>query len=270
MAITAANKMRAARRCDISYWGQHVQTIRFDHRDERTVAANWQAGADLMSAAAQHGKCPHGDNRILFTRVPKAGVVRFLRTYSVNATHRELSREMLLGFVETAGEALDYWNVGVFQPGDGDLSQEQLGRVGSVRLVRRSRLKDPPADLADIKALMSRSDVLFDCVERPTFHEDSPSWERLKEARAAAVGDVPLLLLYAIDRASPAKKDSKTRIALDAVGDLLGFGIVFPGPAEEAGEYISVELSAPSADEPDEPDVTEEEERQLLEVSQQN
>lgn len=270
MAITAANKMRAARPCDISYWGQHVQTIRFDHRDERIVAANWQAGADLVSAALQQGRRRDDEGKLLFTRVPKASVVRFLRTYVVNASHRELSREALLGFVESTGTGLEYWNVGVFQPGGGDLSSEPLGRVGKVRLVRRSKLKDPPEDLADIKALMSRSDVLFDCEEKPEISEDNPSWSRLKEVRAAAVGDTPLLLLYAIDHASPAKPGSRTRAGLDAVGDLLGFGLVFPGPAEGAGTYYSVVLSQPSADEADELDVTEEEERELLVSSSAN
>ncbi len=263
MAITAASKMRAARPCDISYLGQHVQTIRFDHRDTDVVSANWQAGADLISAAQQHGQRSEDSSKILFKRVPKAGVVRFLRTYKVNATHRELSRETLLGFVEADGADLDYWNIGVFQPDRGPWSAESLGRVGKVRLVARSKLKDPPADLADIKALMSRSDILFDCVPRPKLPDEAPSWDTLKDVRRTVVGAVPLLLLYAIDRASQPRAGSETRIALDAAGDLLGFGIVFPGPQEGAGTYYSVVLSQPAADEPDARDVTDEEEREL-------
>jgi hypothetical protein len=263
MAITGANKMRAARPCDISYWGQHVQTIRFDHQDKHVVTANWQSGADLVSMAQQHGTVSADPSKVLFTRVPKAGVIRFLRNFIVNATHRELSRETLLGFVEAAGTALDYWNVGVFQPENAPLSAEPLGRIGHVRLVTRSKLKDPPANLADIKALMSRSDILFDCVPRPELNNQVLSWDKLKETRSAVVGEVPLLLLYAIDRASQCQAGSKTRIALDATGDLLAFGIVFPGAREGAGTYYSVVLKQPAADEQEERDVTEEEEREL-------
>ena len=44
MAITAAGKMRAARRCAVSYWGTHRQTFRFDHDDEKNVARELDGG----------------------------------------------------------------------------------------------------------------------------------------------------------------------------------------------------------------------------------
>ena len=51
MAITAANRMRAARRCAVSYWGTHRQTFRFDHRDEALLRGNWAAASELVSRA---------------------------------------------------------------------------------------------------------------------------------------------------------------------------------------------------------------------------
>ena len=37
-----------------------------------------------------------------------------------------------------------------------------------------------------------------------------------------------------------------TRVALDAVGDLIGIGLVFPGSPDRAGGYYSVELDVPT------------------------
>ena len=51
MAITAANRMRAARRCAVSYWGTHRQTFRFGHREEELLRNNWAAAAELVSRA---------------------------------------------------------------------------------------------------------------------------------------------------------------------------------------------------------------------------
>ena len=61
--------------------------------------------------------------------------------------------------------------------------------------------------------------------------------------------EMPLLLLYPIDRHSPPQRDSETRVALDAVRDVMGYGIVFPGLVTEGGNYVSVELQPLSADE---------------------
>ena len=69
-------------------------------------------------------------------------------------------------------------------------------------------------------------------------------WEELKAARLDAIGQVPLLLLYAIDRESRPQRESNVRVPLDAVDDVLGYGIVFPGSVTEGGSFVSVESPA--------------------------
>ena len=69
------------------------------------------------------------------------------------------------------------------------------------------------------------------------------------EAIEHKIGAVPLLVLYAIDRNSRPQRPSRRRTSLDAVGDILGFGIVFPGSDAGAGGYVRVNLEAPSGDE---------------------
>jgi hypothetical protein len=111
--------------------------------------------------------------------------------------------------------------------------------------VNRARLKDTNG-IADIKALMSRRDVVFDCANALG---GNGSWEELKAARLNAVGQVPLLLLYPIARDSRPERESKARVPLDAVHDVLGIGIVFPGSVTEGGNFVSVELQPLSAEE---------------------
>ncbi|MFT8807199.1 Z1 domain-containing protein [Gluconobacter oxydans] len=246
MAITAASKMRAAILTDVSYAGKHVQTIRFDHHDPRIVQANWTAAAHLMTQATDLGLRSPDDSTILFKGVPGRLIVQFLRAFSVQTSHRELSAEFLLGYLDASGDSQKAWNVGVVEPRAGTTSSEPLGGLGMVRLSTRSRL-NRPEDFADIKALMSIRDVLFDCGEAGDAVPKS-DWSTLKAARVAILGPVPLLLLYPIDKASQPRPGSTERSSLDAVGNLVGFGIVFPGAAEGAGGYYSVRLEPPSAD----------------------
>ena len=246
MAITGSNKMRAARRCAVSFWGTHKQTIRFTHKDEARLIGNWRAGAELVNRAEESGLRDRGHRSTLWRRVPKSLIQEFFATYETYKTHptHDLAPQILMPFLETEDQRLDYWNVGIVEPTRRRHSAAPLGTVGPVALNIRSRLKGG-GDAANIKALMSRVDITFDCA---TGGDPQDSWDEQKRRRSEVVGEVPLLLLYAIDKDS-APNTEGVRKRLGAVTDVLGFGIVFPGDKTEGGRYVSVELLALSADE---------------------
>jgi hypothetical protein len=141
-----------------------------------------------------------------------------------------------------------------------------LGDLGAVRTVVRARLADGKIDMADIKALMSARDTLYDC-KGQVEAKKGDGWNELKARREAAIGATPLLLLYAIERESPPRKKNGLRVPLDACRDLLGYGIVFPGGGENAGSYYSVTLDDISADDLDEIESTELEQAEAAGVS---
>ncbi len=249
MAITAASKMRHARVCDISYSGKHLQTIRFARKNPEIIRRNWSAASELISGAEQLGTRDHNFERLLYRRVPVSLIRRFLASYQVHKSHRELSTDLLLKYIDDQPAELGFWNVGLYQPkGDAD-SAEPLGIAGKVKLTNRAMIKDQDDGVADIKALMSKRDVLFDCGAAPPAEWQDRDWSGFKSWRQIQQDGVPLLLLYAIDRNSEPKRESKYRTSLNASGDLLGFGMVFPGSEEGAGGYVSVQLEAPSGDE---------------------
>ena len=245
MAITAASRMRAARTCAVSYWGTHRQTFRFNHREGELLRRNWTVAAELISRVEKLGlRDMNAEGRKLWRKVPLASIQRFFEAYSVHATHADLASRMLLAFLAQRDSRLNSWNVGIVETGRGPVSAEPLGAAGRVRMVNRARLTGSDS-YADIKALMSKRDVLFDCME------DAPTgtgWDALKAARTQAIGEVPLLLLYPIDRASRPKRESKVRGTLDAAFDIIGYGIVFPGSVAEGGNFVSVQLKLFSAE----------------------
>ena len=251
MAITAANRMRAAHQCAVSYWGTHRQTFHIDHRDEELLRRNWAVSSELVSRADALGlrdKQAEARGTKLWREVPKSSIRRFFETFAAHETHADLASGVLIRFLDQDDRRLDVWNVGIVEAGRGPISSEPLGSALTVRMVSRARLRDNDS-FADIKALMSKRDVLFDC------NKQSPArarWDDLKAIRIAAVGQVPLLLLYPIDRTSKPKREGNVRTALDAVFDVLGYGIVFPGSVTEGGNFVSLELKPLSADEIDE------------------
>lgn len=251
MAITSATKMRHAHRTSISFDGRHVQTIRFEHRDADTVVGNWKAAARLVSGITKY-RAP-GTDALLFTGVSYSAIWTFLGDYRISNAHMDLKEEMLRGYLEAAHERLPAWNVGIITAEDGPLSDQPLGPLGPVKTVRRAQLINAGAGFADIKALMSKRDILIDAADMS--FTPGEKWEHLKLRRPR----VPLLLLYPINKVSEPRPGSKTRTRLDAVGDLIGIGIVFPGQEDKSGNYYSVQLDAISAEDIDteETEVTE-------------
>lgn len=243
LAITSKAKMRHAYRTSISFEGKHVQTIRFDHRKDRVVSDNWEAASQLTNDAKAEGK--YDNRRALFTEVPLAAIRRFLRDFHICEHHMDLRQDMLLDYLDKAGDGLALWNVAIVGPENGQPSARSFGFLGAVSTNRRSRLAESK-EYADIKALMSKRDILVDVDGGGAKGGDS--WEELKKRRPA----VPLLLLYPIQAESPPSSNGTlrngepTRVALDAVGDLLGIGIVFPGARDRSGGYYSVELDVPT------------------------
>ena len=241
MAITAAAKMQHAVECDISYSGQHIQTIQFAERDEEVTSRNWQAAADLVATATSIGCRSSRDDRILFEDVPKNLIMQFLRKFHVETTRNDMKTEFLRGYINREDKDLETWNVGVITSGEARSSERELGPLGKLPIVSRSKLKPKAAGPANIKALMSRQDVMLDC-PGADFRRDA-KWRDLKNLRRGLLGDTPLLLLYPIDRNSEPRTGSKERVALDAVGDQIGLGIVFPGSTTGSGGYYHVDLN---------------------------
>lgn len=249
MAVTAAKKMIAAVACDISFSGEHIQTIRFPHQDADKLRANWRAGAKLIDRGLSHSSVEVVNGGRLIREIPLKAVLEFLDSYS--GDQRDLLSGSLIEYIKTearrADEPCAAWNIGIIEPGKGKLSREVLGAFGNVRMVNRARLRDLTRDgLADIKALMSRQDVLIDVEGAPA----DLSWPEVKSYRQSKIGDrIPLLLLYAID-ADSQPKSIKLRVPLNAATDMLGIGIILPERGTKTS-YVRVALPREDAEEED-------------------
>lgn len=241
LAITSAAKMRHAYKTSISFDGRHLQTIRFDHKK----TTNWAETERFVDSLIDEMKDNVHPN--VFYGVPAGMVRRFLVEYSICDKHLDLNKSMLLGYLDENMSKLPTWNVAVMSNSTRDAATAPLGRFGSVSLFTRSRL-DEPTDYADIKALMSKGDILVDVPKED--RDLDGDWDQLKAQRS----QVPLLLIYPIDKNSTPTPKANNRSALDAVDNLIGLGWVFPGSKDRAGAFYSVELNVPTPEQLDEGD----------------
>lgn len=241
MMVTARNKMTAAVRTSLSFDGRHLQTLRYSEKDSDWLNNNWNAGVALVDSIDKMGLVWQTGNRGRYVvGVSHNMIIRFLNTYRKHAEQGSIDLEAMRSFVAASDFCNgEIWSVGVVEPQrDVPNSLKPLGTVlGPVKTVKRAPLK-VPVGMADIKALMSRGDLLIDL---PGERFANQSWNDLKRIRHDT-GDRPLLVLYVINPNSDS--GSKERRQMQAVTDLLGFGIVFPGDITRPKNYVEVDLSS--------------------------
>lgn len=249
MLVTRPAAMQYATTAQLSFGGEHLQTIRFRHHDREWLRENWEAGSELLERAVASGsRVEERDGAAVTFEVTAEDVLRFLSRYQTAREQRRTNTSAIRKYInEYLDKGLGLWNVAVITPRRGHESDDSLGPLGPVPMVERAKLKDSPSEVVDIKALMSKGDVLVDLpasARSTSNNRTDRGWKALKEYRKHVQGREhrPLLLLYPIRKDSQPRKEGGDRLPLNAVADILGMGIIFP--EGRAGDYISVDLSA--------------------------
>lgn len=238
LAITSAAKMRHVIKTSISFDGRHEQTTRFINNDPEIIRKNWLAASSLVDTMIDDAY-PTVRPRV-FSSVPAAAIRKFLLSYNMCDKQLNLNKELLLSYIDGCASKMPTWNVAIMSS-EGKGQPVSLGKIGDVVPFIRSRLREP-SDYADIKALMSKHDVLVDVVREQPPTSANLSWDVLKQLR----DPVPLLLIYPIDKTSAPLKKTDHRVPLNAKGTLIGLGFVFPGKKDKSSNYLSVELNVPT------------------------
>jgi hypothetical protein len=258
LRITA--KMGAARPAYASYGGRRIQTRYFRENDAVWLRANRDAADELIRNARAAGSVADGGagGTVIYRDVEADLIARFLGTYRAHPDSPDLDSELVRRYIakQRGDGGLEQWSVAVMAADDDRHGTVRLGGRDFARIAR-AKLRETGPERADIKTLMSKDHRVVDLAILP------------KDARAmneAALMDARnfdpvgrtrgLLLLYPIDpRSEPDPQNVKTRTALEAVDDLIGMALVFPGNAEpKTGvrhTYVSVDLSELEVDGPD-------------------
>lgn len=251
MQITSKLKMQYAVPVSASFSAARPQTIMFEHRNKVVVGRNWEAATKLISGNS--GKISRGaDNPgpLLMSGVSHEDVLQFLDKYSFHASS-EMGGSLLADYIrrQVAFGKLASWNVAVISRDSPhpDYDDVNLGLNRPFHAIGRSRVVvGDPQDWdksAYLKAITSASDFTADFDRHPT------SIPAVIKARNES--DTPLLLIYPIAPNSKpsapqqgAGKKGEQRVALDAVGPLIGLAMSLPtaAPGSEPKDMMHVDL----------------------------
>jgi hypothetical protein len=270
MLVTAAAKMRRAIDADVSYGGQRMQTILFEHQDAAWLRDNIEATGELFRAAEAAGATamPGTLGGIAFRCVSVDAVVTFLRSYRFHENAEQLKPELLTGYIALQNQhgSLLHWNIVVIT--DNTASSGTMNIDAHVlNLLTRSRMTMPGQTYANIKALVSRIDRAADLEltrEEITRMASADSDEAYATLRHDYFDRTGLLCIYPIakdSRPRHSRSDSspghKRRLPLDAADHVIGVGLFFPPDRSDTPyRYISADFSGLALD-TDEPDINQ-------------
>ncbi|MBX3738965.1 MAG: hypothetical protein KF715_19890 [Candidatus Didemnitutus sp.] len=256
--VTAPSKMRFAVRGEISYEGARPQTIYFAHRDPGWVAGNLDATRRLLGALPAPAIA---DSRAIWRRVPVDRILSFLRAYRFHPRSRDLDSALMCDYItrQNGVGRLQTWNVVVMG------RSSAIPELGTVRLrpdlevacINRSRLKLGDPATANIKALMSRVDIVCD---RPEFNPAALENLKVKDLFDLR-GDDPsgVLVIYPVSKDSRPREtgESTERAPMAAHDNLIGIAMIFPGLRGGLGaaDYVQADLQPQPSTESDEPEV---------------
>ena len=250
LRITA--KMGAAIPAYASYGGRRVQTRYFKARDHEWLSHNKDAADGLVSRVRTKGSDAEvlDSGTVLFRDVEADDVLTFLSDYKAHTDSPDIDHELIKKYVikQQRQGSLERWNLAVMAAKSGaERGTVRLGGIDFGRIVR-SQLKNDGDERADIKTLMSKDHRVVDFMapaEARKRGENTLMDDRDKDPKVRRMG---LLLVYPIDPLSePEAVNAESRKALDAVDDVIGIALVFPGSAVQTSQvsqtYVSVDLS---------------------------
>lgn len=256
MEVTSRAKQHNAVTRQMSFSGQRIQTISFQHQNQDWIDHNRLATEKLLSKTLQQAHSHSFQARngsYLINGVPVGRITDFLEDYAFDSStsYGDQRMALLLQYIrrEVQSSSLTVWNISVFGQKSDKLGKIDLGLPHEINLLSRSKILGSAPGHANINTLVGPIDRLNDIVD-PVLRKKIQ--KELKEAPAAKVDGltrlrheqhagrgVGHLAIYAIDKDSQprskssneekrAVQSSRTRAPLEAVDHLIGIGIFLP------------------------------------------
>ena len=270
ISIVAKNKMQAAEPADRDYSGSFKQTQLFD-KDADILQSNLDCTRTFLQGLGQpevHKPINvHAANSHVWRGVDFSFVKEFLEHYHFHTRQGVFNdiKTMIdwIGEITKKG-VLRSWNVVLVGAAQNDSHQSDWkvyddGRTDDVRIfkVHRSQLKDEKKNnhfqMINIGALRAPKDIIADIdLERAStaVRAKASKFESryaMELRDEAGLQGVPQVLVYIVDKDSPANSDSEVRMDLNSPVDLAGICINIPGDSVGRDNVARVAMKMPPA-----------------------
>lgn len=249
IAITSKNKMQSASQCGFADCsGRNQQTYKFDN-DFSILNGNIGITEEFLLSLGPSYTQTLGSSKRRAATVWKDVKYRKIRDFlSKFRFHKRLGlfgavSQLLDWFDGTvAKHSFERWNVAVAGLSEDRNGTWKLPTGEIVNKVSRTKIPSDDSSVIDIRVLTNPEDLQIDyeLLENKTLEKKKSSLRFADRDRV--YGDVPLLLLYRVDKNSKTADDSADRCDLNAPADLIGVFIHIPGKKEPLLTKVSVDL----------------------------
>ena len=268
--IASANRIQAARNADWNFSGKCNQTIHF-RNDREELKKNEDLTKDFLKSLGLPITPKECNKQALssnvWTNIKNDVVTDYLKNFLFSSKNSFFDmKDEFITWAEknTASGNLKNWNIvlaGISGEKDWTVTKEI-----SVSRVNRTKFKNPDSEEINIGVLRNPSD--FYCDVDISMLQDQKLIEYVKKGTTtfsifdatgneikvdynyirnkAGLSQVPLLILYVIDKDSTTSKDTrnskKERENLNALNDIIGICIQIPGDSIGKNSFESVSL----------------------------
>lgn len=253
--LTSKNKAQNAEDCELDFSGESYESTDFmDDKDK--LSANIATTESFLKKIGAVERSEVRDSAYVWRDVP---VVTILSDFLENQKYHIFDCSSLSSHIpnfiswlkqmNADGHYLK-WNVAIV--GDKKATGRWIVGKADVGKIIRTKKKPHAEGYIDIGSLRSGRDVLCDVrrsvltLEQKTlFDAAMQSGKNLISVRGAVgLADVPLLLLYRIDKDQG--KTTKTREKIESSEDIIGFSIIVPGESVGKSHVKSVRVKIPA------------------------
>lgn len=249
--LTAKNKAQNAVECDLDFSGDSYETTKFE--DGIDLEKNIEITEKFLLGLGSGTPSECNDSAFIWRNVDFSIVEsEFFAKYKVfNCSSLSKDLPLFLTWMKQMNEDNRYrkWNVAIV----GDKKAATKWEVGtaSVGKIERSRKTRP--QYIDIGALRSGPDALCDIPLSELTSEQTKLYLATLKTRKNIISarggmgaeDIPLLLLYCVDKNRGKDTKAGTKTKLNSTSDIIGFSIIVAGESSGQGhaKAVTVRLS---------------------------
>jgi hypothetical protein len=233
---TAPNKMQAKTSASLDFSGSNIQTVNFVN-DAPLLRRNIEKTEAFLMKLGLPSLTKRGVKSV-WSSVDAQLIIGFLEDLAISERNRAFNdKKLFLKWLRKASSdpAISSWNVIAAGVKRADVRPWKVGD-GINRITRSRRKRESDGDNFSIGTLLGPADRFLDFPDGCKPPDDDLKVTEIARERTRVLGsDVPQLIIYRIDKDSPAPKRTpksgteEIRAKLNAVEDVIGVCLLIPG-----------------------------------------
>lgn len=251
--LTSKNKSQSAIECDFDFSGDSYETTKFE--DDDNLGHNIEVVETLLRAIGTAEKSEVTNSAFIWRNVDFSKLANLFfgadryHIYECSSLYSDIPVFLeWMKMMNTEGKYLR-WNVAIV----GDKDAESTWGFGSAKVGKIERSRKTKPEYVDIGSLRSGPDALCDVkvseldADQLSLYKETVKKRKSIIANRGGLGmeDIPLLLLYRIDKDLGKETKAGRKKKLDTKEDILGFSIIIAGEPAGGTHARSITVKIP-------------------------